>query len=277
MTGKAREGGRLLVDQLLVHGAENLPLSRPCVVVSNHASYSDAVALLAAFPYGLRFAILVKRELASHWAARAIIERTGMLPVERADVRRSVQDAKLAAQRLQAGDSLVVFAEGTLRRTAGLHPFRLGGFEAAAEAGRPHPGPAPGAERPAGGGIRAEMEEFLRRAAAQKGAAAGGQRGAAGGRPQPSKTDKIEVLVDERGRVLESRAPADRKRPKAGQPPVAPRTTTARSGEGTAPRRPVRAKRESVAEHVQQHVASSARVCRRFTCSRERRVRGELR
>jgi 1-acyl-sn-glycerol-3-phosphate acyltransferase len=118
----------------LVHGAENLPLSQPCVVISNHASYADAVALLAAFPLGFRFAFLVKRELAARWASRLIIERTGMLPVERADVQRSVQDARLAAQCLRAGDSLVVFAEGTLRRTAGLHPFHLGGFEAATQA-----------------------------------------------------------------------------------------------------------------------------------------------
>jgi 1-acyl-sn-glycerol-3-phosphate acyltransferase len=118
----------------LVHGAENLPVSQPCVVICNHASYADAVALLAAFPFGFRFAFLVKRELAARWAARLVIERTGMLPVERADVQRSVQDAGLAAQRLQDGDSLVVFAEGTLRRTAGLHPFHLGGFEAAAQA-----------------------------------------------------------------------------------------------------------------------------------------------
>jgi 1-acyl-sn-glycerol-3-phosphate acyltransferase len=118
----------------LVHGAENLPVSQPCVVVSNHASYADALALLAAFPFGFRFAFLVKRELAARWAARILLERTGMLPVERVDIQRSVQDAKVAAQRLQDGDALVVFAEGTLRRTAGLHPFHLGGFEAAAQA-----------------------------------------------------------------------------------------------------------------------------------------------
>ena len=118
----------------VVHGAQNLPVSRPCVVVSNHASYADALALLAAMPLGLRFAFLVKREIAARWAARVVLERTGMLPVERVDIQRSVKDAKLAAQRLQDGDSLVVFAEGTLRRTAGLYPFHLGGFTAAMQA-----------------------------------------------------------------------------------------------------------------------------------------------
>ena len=38
---------------------------------------------------------------------------------------------------LTAGSSLLIFPEGTFRRTPGLLPFRLGGFKAAVEAGRP--------------------------------------------------------------------------------------------------------------------------------------------
>ena len=38
---------------------------------------------------------------------------------------------------LRGGTSLVVFPEGTFQRTPGLLPFRLGGFKAAVESGRP--------------------------------------------------------------------------------------------------------------------------------------------
>jgi len=54
--------------------------------------------------------------------------------VERADIQRSVQDVQAVVQRLQNGDLLLDFAEGTVRRTAGLMPFHLGGFVAAARA-----------------------------------------------------------------------------------------------------------------------------------------------
>ena len=119
---------------VLVHGAQHLSAQQPCVVVSNHASYADALALLAALPSGLPYAFLVKRELAQNWAARTVLARTGMLLVERADIQRSVQDVQAVVQRLQNGDLLLDFAEGTVRRTAGLMPFHLGGFVAAARA-----------------------------------------------------------------------------------------------------------------------------------------------
>jgi 1-acyl-sn-glycerol-3-phosphate acyltransferase len=122
---------------VLVEGAQQLPVGEACVVISNHASYADALALLAALPSGMRYAFLVKRELAETWAARKVLERTGMLLVERVDIQGSVRDAQAAVQRLRDGDSLLVFAEGTLRRSAGLMPFHLGGFMAAVRAAAP--------------------------------------------------------------------------------------------------------------------------------------------
>ena len=122
---------------LSVQGRENLDPTHPCVVVSNHASYADALVLVAAFPHGVRYAFLAKRELARHRILRSALERTGTILIERADVERSVRDAQSLAERLHADDALVVFAEGTLRHGAGLMPFHLGGFVAAAESGVP--------------------------------------------------------------------------------------------------------------------------------------------
>ena len=113
---------------LVEYSAQHLRTTRACVVVCNHASYADALVLLAALPAGMPFAFLVKRELAGSWAARTVLARTNMLLVERVDVQRSVQDARAIVQQLQAGDCLLVFAEGTLRRAAGLMPSHLGGF-----------------------------------------------------------------------------------------------------------------------------------------------------
>jgi acyl carrier protein len=124
---------RLTRTPLAVHGRERLSARAPCVVVSNHASYADVLVLLAALPPGFPYAFLAKRELEQHWAANIVLQRTGALLVERTDIERSVRDAQEVVTRLRGGDALVVFAEGTLRRTAGLLPFHLGGFVAAAQ------------------------------------------------------------------------------------------------------------------------------------------------
>ena len=123
---------RLTWTPLIVHERQQLSAREPCVVVSNHASYADALVLLATLPAGFPYTFLAKRELGQRWPARIVLQRTGVLFVERADIERSVSDAEEAVTRLQRGNALIVFAEGTLRRTPGLLPFHLGGFLAAA-------------------------------------------------------------------------------------------------------------------------------------------------
>jgi 1-acyl-sn-glycerol-3-phosphate acyltransferase len=125
---------RLTRTPLVVHEEQPLSAGTPCVVISNHASYADALVLLAALPSGFPYTFLAKRELGARWPARIALERTGALLVERVDIERSVRDAELAEALLKRGNALIVFAEGTLQRTAGLQPFRLGGFVAAARA-----------------------------------------------------------------------------------------------------------------------------------------------
>jgi len=126
---------RLARLPLRVNGPEHLPVGGACVVVCNHASYADAVALIAALPLGFPYSFMAKRELAARWAMRVVLQRLGSLFVERADIERSVSEIETAIGRLRRGDALVVFPEGTLRRTPGLLPFHLGGFVAAATAG----------------------------------------------------------------------------------------------------------------------------------------------
>ena len=54
--------------------------------------------------------------------------------VERFDPKGSVADARRLADRLRAGESLVMFPEGTFERRPGLRSFYMGAFMAAAEA-----------------------------------------------------------------------------------------------------------------------------------------------
>jgi 1-acyl-sn-glycerol-3-phosphate acyltransferase len=106
-----------------------------CLVAVNHASYLDAVALTAMLPPD--FAYVAKRELEDSFLSRVMMRRLGALLVERFDAVQSAGEVPRAAAALAAGESLVIFPEGTFRRAAGLRAFRLGGFLAAAQAGAP--------------------------------------------------------------------------------------------------------------------------------------------
>ncbi len=132
--GAARLLFRLTAIPFTVRGLEHVPM-RPCVFVSNHASYLDGVALVAALPTTLSF--VVKGELAQQVLPRVFLERIGASFVERFDAEKGVQDAQRITRLLKTGESVLFFPEGTLTRMPGLLPFHIGAFAAAAEVGVP--------------------------------------------------------------------------------------------------------------------------------------------
>ena len=118
-----------------LEGVARLPTDRPFVLVSNHMSYLDGLALnagLARVP-----AYVAKRELGDHWLTGRFLRGLGCRFVERFDRQRGAEDAGALTHELQEGRGLSVFVEGTLHRMPGLLPFQLGAFSAAAEASVP--------------------------------------------------------------------------------------------------------------------------------------------
>jgi 1-acyl-sn-glycerol-3-phosphate acyltransferase len=108
----------------------------PVVLVANHASYLDGLILAAVLPWrDWRF--VAKRELAANFVAGRFLSALGCDFVERFDFRQGVADAVRIADSMHAGHSPVFFAEGTFTRVAGLMPFRMGAFVAAAQNGVP--------------------------------------------------------------------------------------------------------------------------------------------
>jgi acyl carrier protein len=100
------------------------------VFVANHASYVDAIVLVAALPMHVSF--VAKQELAAHPFAGPLLRRLGAVFVERFDARQGVDDVRRLAER--AGKRpLFFFAEGTFTRQRGLRPFRLGAFQVAVQ------------------------------------------------------------------------------------------------------------------------------------------------
>ncbi len=105
----------------------------PRVFVSNHASYLDSLLLVAALPKDVSF--VAKRELAQSFMIGRLLERLGCVFVERFEQQAASAGADELLGRLAAGESLLVFAEGTFVRAPGLLPFHMGAFTTAATAG----------------------------------------------------------------------------------------------------------------------------------------------
>jgi fatty-acyl-CoA synthase len=117
-----------------VVGAEHLEENASAILTANHASYLDPLVLLAALPGGFRFA--AKRGLLRYPLIGTVIRRGGHATIERAGLTNRLAGAEAVAERLRAGERLVVFPEGTFAREDRLLPFRLGAFRAAVETGR---------------------------------------------------------------------------------------------------------------------------------------------
>lgn len=122
--------------RLQISAAADLP-AVPHLLLVNHCSYLDALALCAALPPSPAYGFVAKRELVEQPAIHAFLSALGTLFVERFAASRSAEDVDEIAAALRQGQNLVIFPEGTFSREAGLKPFRMGAFVAAARAGTP--------------------------------------------------------------------------------------------------------------------------------------------
>lgn len=117
-----------------VQGLERLPKT-PCVVVANHASYIDAIAIVAALPP--EFAFVIKKEMVTVPLAGLLLRRLGSQFVERFDRHKGATDARRVLKLAATGQSLMFFPEGTFDETRQIGKFLGGAFTTAARADMP--------------------------------------------------------------------------------------------------------------------------------------------
>jgi 1-acyl-sn-glycerol-3-phosphate acyltransferase len=101
----------------------------------NHASYIDAIVVMAALPGDFRF--IAKRRLMTYPLIGSVIGRAQHVTIEKADPVQRLAGADQITTALRGGMSVAVFPEGTFARPPGILPFRLGAFRAAVDATRP--------------------------------------------------------------------------------------------------------------------------------------------
>ena len=114
-----------------VTGRDHVP-SAAVVFCSNHESNVDPPVLFRALHPQLH--ILYKAELHKFPIMGAVLDVGGYVPIDRENRERAMESIARGAESLRAGNSFLIFPEGTRSRTGHLLPFKKGGFIMAIQA-----------------------------------------------------------------------------------------------------------------------------------------------
>jgi len=109
-----------------VAGADHIPRDRAVVFCSNHQSNVDPPVLFEALHP--RTHILYKAELNALPLLARAFRVGGFIPVDRRNKEAALRSIEAGAASLRAGNSFLIFPEGTRSPTAELLPFKKGGF-----------------------------------------------------------------------------------------------------------------------------------------------------
>ncbi len=115
---------------LRVRGREHLPPTDPFILIANHSSHLDTLALLSLFP--LRRLRHIHPVAAADYFERnqviALLTKTAcnILPIARHNIQAENDPIPRMVEALQAQQSLILFPEGTRGSGAEVGPFRSG-------------------------------------------------------------------------------------------------------------------------------------------------------
>src|SRR5919206_4037696 len=124
---------RLSGARVRVRGLEHLDAKRPYVFIANHRSFLDTATLFCYLDR--RIGVLAKKELLKVPILGYGMGFVNVLAIDRSNRERAFRTTKAATDRIRAGRSFGVFAEGTRALPGRLLPFKKGGFYMASEAG----------------------------------------------------------------------------------------------------------------------------------------------
>jgi 1-acyl-sn-glycerol-3-phosphate acyltransferase len=118
---------RVLGTRLEVHGLEHVRPGQGYVVVPNHESNWDPLALLAALQ-GTPVRFVVKKEISDIPIFGWAVVQTGSVRVERTGGQGDVDRIREQMGARPLDTSMLFYAEGSRSRDGALHPFKKGAF-----------------------------------------------------------------------------------------------------------------------------------------------------
>src|SRR5215211_4841986 len=117
-----------------VHNPERMAGGEPRIYMSNHLSWFDIPALASVLP---RYKFVAKTELFKIPIFGPAIRAIGMVPIDRQAGKAAFAAYEVAAARIRAGNSVVVFPEGSRGDEYRIRQFKKGPFVLAIAAGVP--------------------------------------------------------------------------------------------------------------------------------------------
>lgn len=126
----AAKAGNVTVD---VHGRENIPAESGFVMYSNHQGLFDVMAVVADMHHPM--SAVFKIELKDTPLIREIAACVKGLPMDRDDVRQSLEVIRTVTKELQAGRNYIIYPEGTRSKNGNvMGDFHHGSFRCATTA-----------------------------------------------------------------------------------------------------------------------------------------------
>src|SRR5688500_414223 len=117
-----------------LHNEDRMRSGAPRIFVSNHVSWFDVLTLASVLP---RYKFIGKAELFRIPIFGRAARAAGMIPIQRENRKSAFESYRVAADRIRAGASVVVFPEGTRGHSYALRQFKKGPFVLAVAAGVP--------------------------------------------------------------------------------------------------------------------------------------------
>jgi len=122
----------MIVSGLRVRGASKLPRKGPAILVANHNSHLDTLALMSLFPADILPQVrpVAARDYFHATPLRRFVSERliGILPIERRTIRKSDKHHPLdpLAEALDRGEILIIYPEGSRGEPGQLRPFKSG-------------------------------------------------------------------------------------------------------------------------------------------------------